>query len=321
MFLRQDRHGVGADLVGGVAVGGDAVGADDHQIDQPLPHQRARHVVGDDRRFDAVPHQLPRREPGALQKRPRLVGQHRHVLARLDRGANDAERRPVAGGRERPGVAVREDSGLARHDRGTERPHRAATRHVLVVNELRLAIEAILDLQDRLAGFGASRERVLHPLDRPEQIHRRRPGRRHELANLVELGRELLGAARLAAANTDRNPHGRRDANRRGASDHHRLDGARHLGGGLAADVDFLRRQLALVDHHDDVVLAGNGRQHGSAIVDEPRGSGLRLWGSGGYSRRASNGSGSRSFKRWVPFSPVRLASVTSRSPPNSHRI
>ena len=59
------------------------------------------------------------------------------------------------------------------------------------------AIEPILDLVDRLAGLAAGGERALHPIDRPEQIDGRRPRRGHQLADLVELGGELLRARRL----------------------------------------------------------------------------------------------------------------------------
>ena len=76
VLLGQHGDAVGADLVGDVAVGGDAIGADDDQIDLTEPHHRAGHVVGDDRRVDAVPDELPRGQPRALQKRPRLVGEH-----------------------------------------------------------------------------------------------------------------------------------------------------------------------------------------------------------------------------------------------------
>ena len=75
------------------------------------------------------------------------------VLARLDRAADDAERRAVAGRRQRAGVAVRQDARVGRHDRGAERAHRAAARDVLVVNRLRFAVEPVLDLLDRLAGL------------------------------------------------------------------------------------------------------------------------------------------------------------------------
>ena len=110
----QHRHAVGADLVRHVAVGGDAVGADDDQVDLAEPHHRAGHVVGDDRRVDAVLDQLPRGQPRALQKRPRLVGEHGDLLALLGGRANHAERGAVAGRRQRAGVAVRQDAAPSR---------------------------------------------------------------------------------------------------------------------------------------------------------------------------------------------------------------
>ena len=45
------------------------------------------------------------------------------------------------------------------HNGGAERPHRAAAGDVLVVNGLRFAVEAILDLVDRLTLLGRGRER------------------------------------------------------------------------------------------------------------------------------------------------------------------
>ena len=45
MLFGEDRYGVGADLVGGVAVGGDAVGSYDDGLDLALAHEGAGHVV------------------------------------------------------------------------------------------------------------------------------------------------------------------------------------------------------------------------------------------------------------------------------------
>ena len=101
-------------------------------------------------------------------------------------------------------------------------------------------------------------------VDRPEQIDGRRPRRRHQIAQLVELDGELLRALRLAPAHAERDAHRGRDANRRRAANHHRLDGARDFLRGLAANVDFLAGQLALVDHHDRVgchSIVGNIRR------------------------------------------------------------
>ena len=66
--------------------------------------------VGDQRGGDAVLHQFPGRQSRALQPRTGLVRVDLDALARLDRRADHAQRRAVAGGRERAGVAVREDA-------------------------------------------------------------------------------------------------------------------------------------------------------------------------------------------------------------------
>ena len=64
---------VRTDLVGSVAVGRDAVGARDHTVDFARRHERGGCRVGDDGVRDARGLELPRRQAGALQERPRLV--------------------------------------------------------------------------------------------------------------------------------------------------------------------------------------------------------------------------------------------------------
>ena len=61
------------------------------------------------------------------------------------------------------------------------------------------------------------------------------------------------------------------DADGRRAADHHRLDRLRHFLRAPAGDVDLRRGQLALIDHHDDIVFAGDGGQHGLSIVPKSR--------------------------------------------------
>ena len=262
MLAREHRDTVGANLVRRVAVRRDPIGADDDEIDAALPHQCTNHSVGDDGRRDPVAHELPRRESRALQKRPGLVGEYGDLLAGGDGAANDAERRPVPSRRKRARVAVRQHPGVRRHHFGAERTHRAAARDIFVVNGLRFAVEARFDLIDRLAGLGAGSERAIHAIDGPEQVDGGGAGRRHQLADLVELRRELLRAGRLALSDAERDPHRGGDANCRRAANDHRLDRPRHFSGGLAADVDLCRGQLSLVDHHDRVVFLRDGRKH-----------------------------------------------------------
>ena len=116
----------------------------------PCAHERARHAVGDDRRVDAVAHELPRGQARALQERPRLVGEHGDALALLDRGADHAERRAVARRRERAGVAVREDARRRpARPRRRSRPSPGSWRR-LRRGSPRLALEPARDLLGRL---------------------------------------------------------------------------------------------------------------------------------------------------------------------------
>ena len=94
--------------------------------------------------------QLPRRQPRALEKRARLVGEDGDALALLHRGADDAERRAVARRGQRTGVAVREHAPAVRHDLGAETAHGPAAGDVFVVNQARLALEPARDLLGRL---------------------------------------------------------------------------------------------------------------------------------------------------------------------------
>ena len=132
---------------------------------------------------------------------------------------------------------------------------------------MRFAPQPRLQLLDRLAGQRALRKAALHPLDRPEQIDRGRTRRGHQVAGLLELRGELPGAGRLAALHPERDAHRRRHADRGRAANHHRLDGLGDVVRGLAPHVHLGRRQLALVDHHDDVVFPGDRRKHYGVIV------------------------------------------------------
>ena len=85
-----------------------------------------------------------------------------------------------------------------------------------------------------------------------------------QVAVLQELGGQLLGARRLAAAHTEREAVGRRHADGRRASNHHGLDGPGDLGRVSAGEVGLSGRQLALVHHDHRVVLPGNRRKHRS---------------------------------------------------------
>ena len=155
-----------------------------------------------------------------------------------------------------------------------------AARDVLVVDAVGLAAQPRGQFLHALAGVRAGGEGLLHALDRPEEVHRRRPRRRQEIGQALELGDELPGAGGLGALGAQRQPHRRRHADRRRAANHHGRDGLGHVRAGLAAHVHFATRQLALVDHH-------NHRRHprrSSGAWLHSRGSGLGLRDSGRHS-------------------------------------
>ena len=116
-----------------------------------------------------VGHQLPGRQPRALQKRPRLVGVNMNPLALLDRRANHAQRRPVPAGRQRAGVAVRQHAALVGQQRSAVGSHRLAGGNVCLVHRVRLGQQDSLDLVEGCAFSHQSRKDPLHAVDGPER--------------------------------------------------------------------------------------------------------------------------------------------------------
>ena len=86
------------------------------------------------------------------------------------------------------------------------------------------------------------RRLVVHLGERPREVDRRRPGSRECALGLGEV---------VAAECRERETVRGRDADRRGAAHDHVPDRVGHLHGGLAADVDDVVRQPALVEEDD----------------------------------------------------------------------
>ncbi len=97
-------------------------------------HEAGGHVVADHGGRNAVGHQLPGGEARALQKGPRLIGEDVNVLALLDGRANHAQRRSVAAGGQRAGVAVGEHAAFLGHQLAAECSHGLAGGDVFVVH-------------------------------------------------------------------------------------------------------------------------------------------------------------------------------------------
>ena len=101
---------------------------------------------------------------------------------------------------------------------------------------------AALDLRLVQGARPLGRRVVAHLLERPDEVDGRRPRLGEDAVRRVQI---------LAARRRERVPVRRGDADRRSAAHRERPDRVGHLGGGLAAELDFLVRKPALVEQDD----------------------------------------------------------------------
>ena len=223
--------------------------------------QPRRRAVDDHLVRDAFPRQLPRRQPRALQQRPRLVDEHADPLALPVRRLHHAQRASDAARRQRAGVAVRQ------HRRAIVDQRRAQLAAPHVGRDLLLVDAHGLRFRSRSVAAGC-RE---HAIDRPAQVHRRRPRRRQ----LVGGGRHVVAA-----------PRGQREAVRGGDADQRRAahrqppDRVRHIAIVARLDVALLSGQQRLVEDAQHAVAPLDGlylgagssgqRKFSAGMVEKP---------------------------------------------------
>jgi hypothetical protein len=107
---------------------------------------------------------------------------------------------------------------------------------------------ATLDLvaMDGARSLGRRAGSPAHLVERPREIHRRRPGGEQDLGGLVEV---------VAVCRSERIAVGGRDTDCRSATHHQRADGVGYLRNGSALDLDLLVGKPALVEEDDAVVF------------------------------------------------------------------
>ena len=257
MPLRQHRHRIGADLVGDVAVRGNAISADHHEIDLTPAHQESRRIIGDQRHRDTVLREFPCGQPRALQERTGLVGKHADLLARLDRRANHAQRRAVAGGGERARIAVREHARPVLEQHGAMLSHPPVGFDVGGADRVRLGKQHERDLGRRAAA--ESLQGVAHARERPEEIDCSRAARRQcgkpELKPGIECGDSRL----LQSQRFERDAVGRGATDGRRAAHYHAADAFSNPGRGIVRQIAHLGRQHTLIDHLQAAVRPAQG--------------------------------------------------------------
>ncbi len=244
-MTRQHRQPVGADLIGEVAVGADPVGTEQHDIDFGLPHQRGRRGIGDQRARDSGVPQLPHREPGALEQRPRLVYVDMHAASLLVREIHRGERGADTTGRQRPGVAVREHIGTIGEDGETVLANPATHGAIFFPDRRRLDAQPL----PQIPAFPRSlRGDAQHALERPAQIHGCRARRAQQRGTLLQTCQEVRARSGALLARGRDEPHRGGDADQRRAPYLQLPDGIRDRLSALEITCDLRFGQSTLID-------------------------------------------------------------------------
>ena len=201
--------------------------------------------------------ELPGREPRSLQHRSCLVHIHVHPPPRLVGEVDRGERRADTAGRERPGVAMRQDRGAVGHERETGFPDATAHRAILLPDRRRLALQPV---PQRGALAGRLRGHAAHAIERPPQVDRRGTSGGEGGGQLLDPRQEALARSATLVPEPRDEPHGRRDPDERRPPYLQRPDRLGHRGGAFEVplDVGFGERPL-VHDAHGPAPGPGDG--------------------------------------------------------------
>ncbi len=227
----------GANLVGNVPVQGDTVGRADELVNQALAHQVRRHAVGDQLDRDAHLYGALGGQAGALQVRPRLGRNQRHLLALLPGNPQHPAQRGA-------GQAVGQDAIAVAQERGCVRAASLAD----LIAAFNFAIHIIQDGGLWTFACGHRRLCALQRLRHDGvQIIGRRPRREQALAGLAQIVQ-----ARPGHRQTETRGVGQRWA----ALHHHLLDGLRRLFHRATGDIRRAEWIGAAVEQHHSLLFA-----------------------------------------------------------------
>ena len=185
----------------------------------------------------------------------------------LDRRPDHSQRRAISAGGQRSGIAVGEHASAGRHQSCAVRAHGLVSGNVLGMHALRFFDQGLLDLRQRT--YSQQFKLRSHAPDRPEKIHRRRPGLADDITNLVKLLFELANISSLRIFYADRDSHSRRYTNRRRAPHHHVPNYVGDLEMSFAGDVSLLHGELRLIDEAHAAVGPFEGLNHAGVLSSQ----------------------------------------------------
>ena len=223
----------------------------------PAPHEKARRGVRQQAGVDAVTHELPRRQPRSLEQRPGFGGVHSIQSAVPPRRSDDAERRPVAAGCQRTGVAVRQRPAPPRDQLRAVTADHEVVLDVFPVNASRLTHQVCDDLFDGLRGWQTAE----HPIHRAAQIGARRPCVPDLAGRIVQTVREVPVGRPCKLHRGQRQAVGARYADGGRAAHGHALDRQDHRAVVRCFDPHLFCGQLSLVQNPKRVPLPFKGSE------------------------------------------------------------
>src|SRR5882724_11245629 len=263
VLVRRNRNHIGSDLIGDVSICGDAIRPNDHAIDFARLQEVPGHAIGDQRNRNVLLRKLPGRQPRALKERPGLIGVDSYLFAGFDRRVNNSKRRSKPCSSKGAGVAMSQNSRVVGNELGAEASHSVVALDILAMNIERLADELLSYLVDRSSLTTAVLESPSHPFDRPEQIHRRRPGYQQPLANAMKVSVEFVQRRGIRVLHSKGNAHrgGHTDGGR--ASDDHVFDCPCYFVVSLEDRIQLVGWKPPLINHYDAFVGPLDGSNHG----------------------------------------------------------
>ena len=248
----RQRLQIGADLIRHIALPRHPISADNANIHQPMLHQMPAGIIRHHGMRHAMRAQFKGGQGRALVARPGLIHPDMHIQPGIKGLINRAERRAEIHRCQPAGIAMGQHihPALRRGNLGQQRQTMLADQPaglgIIIGNRCRLGIG-----QRRALALRHRRQHRHHPLQRPAQIDRRRPG----LAQHRRYGMQLP----RCRAHGQRQAIGRHRADQRRAAHLHGANGMRRLLG---------RLQTKLLDPPGQHGLVEN--PHAPAIGIEP---------------------------------------------------
>ena len=161
---------------------------------------------------------------------------------------------------------MRQHAALIRQQLAAQRAHRLARSNIFLVSRMSLSQKSFAYLFHPHVTRPKRGKKNLHPVNRPEKIHRRRPSPRQPRTNPLKLRRKLFRRLRVGLNSPQRHTVGSRNTNRRRPPHHHGLNHHGHIFIRGRKHVTLIQRQLRLINKPNTFRRPSKRRNHTSLV-------------------------------------------------------